>query len=260
MIGFETALELELVITFSTPSGSPASSRICATASALSGVCARRLQHHRAAGRHRRADLARRHRGGEVPGRDQVARADRLLHHEQAALPVGRDLEAAVDAHRLLGEPAEELGRVRRPRSSTRRPTCPSRASSAAPGRRLRSTISLVGAAQDLAALARRVLAPCGLLLVRGGQRRERVLGRRVGDLGDRLPRRRDPRPASVPPPAASHPLAADEQLLRHGLDDCLLARSAPLLPCWACWGRTQEIARGMSIVNLEDQRRDPAG
>ena len=36
--GFETALELELVMTFRTPPGSPASSRICATASALSGV------------------------------------------------------------------------------------------------------------------------------------------------------------------------------------------------------------------------------
>ena len=37
--GSETAPELELVITFSTPSGRPASPRICASASALSGVC-----------------------------------------------------------------------------------------------------------------------------------------------------------------------------------------------------------------------------
>ena len=36
--GFDTALELELVMTFSTPPGSPASSRIPATARALSGV------------------------------------------------------------------------------------------------------------------------------------------------------------------------------------------------------------------------------
>ena len=38
MIGFDTALELELVSTFRTPFGRPTSSRICATASALSGV------------------------------------------------------------------------------------------------------------------------------------------------------------------------------------------------------------------------------
>ena len=39
MIGFETALELELVKHVHDAVGRPASSSICATASALSGVC-----------------------------------------------------------------------------------------------------------------------------------------------------------------------------------------------------------------------------
>ena len=39
MIGLETSLEDDAVTTLSTPSGSPASSRICASASIDSGVC-----------------------------------------------------------------------------------------------------------------------------------------------------------------------------------------------------------------------------
>ena len=39
MIGFDTALDDDDVITLSTPAGSPASSRICASASIESGVC-----------------------------------------------------------------------------------------------------------------------------------------------------------------------------------------------------------------------------
>ena len=166
MIGFDTSPELELVITFSTPPGRPASSRICATASALSGVApagfSTIVQPAATAGPILRVAIA----AGKFQGVIRYDGPDRLLHHEQPPLAVRRDLEAAVDAHRLLREPAEELRRV------------------GDLGLRLGDRLAhlerhqqrevvgaldhqLVGAAQDLAALARRVLAPRGLLLVR---------------------------------------------------------------------------------------------
>ena len=73
---------------------------------------ARRLQHHRAAGRERGADLARRHRGGEIPRRHQHGDAGRLVLHHHARAGGGRVVELADVAHRFLGVPAEEFGRV----------------------------------------------------------------------------------------------------------------------------------------------------
>ena len=67
------------------------------------------LDDHRAAGGDGRADLAGAHGEREVPGRHEEAGADRLLDGQQPAA-AGRGLHpAAVDAHRLLGEPAQEL-------------------------------------------------------------------------------------------------------------------------------------------------------
>ena len=71
------------------------------------------LDDHRAARGHRRPDLAGAHRQREVPRRDRVARADGLLGDDDAAGARGARRVAAVDAHGLLGEPAEELGAVR---------------------------------------------------------------------------------------------------------------------------------------------------
>ena len=153
----------------------------------------RRLDHHRAAGRNGRADLARAHRHREVPRRDRVARADRLAHRDQPALAVRRRREATLDPHRLLGEPAEELRGVGDLRL------------------RLRDRLAhlerhdqrqLVGArgdllpraAQDLAALARRVRGPLGLHRDARVERRRRVLGRGVGDLGEASRRSMGPR------------------------------------------------------------------
>ena len=142
------------------------------------------LDHHRAAGRDRRADLAGAHRHREVPRRDQQARAHRLAHDQQAALAVGRDGEAAVDAHRLLGEPAEELGGVGD--------------LAAGLGQRLAHLErhqqgqvllalqeQVVGPAQDVAALAGRHRGPRGLGLGRGLQGLHAVGGGGVGDLGE---------------------------------------------------------------------------
>jgi hypothetical protein len=52
---------------FSTPAGTPACSASLTSASDVSGVSSAGFAHHRAAGGQRRRDLARDHRGGEVP-------------------------------------------------------------------------------------------------------------------------------------------------------------------------------------------------
>jgi hypothetical protein len=101
--GSITRPECFVVITFSTPSGSPASVRI-----GLRG----RLEHHGAAGGHRGPDLAGAHRRREVPRGDQQARADRLAHDQHPGATGRGDGVVALDAHRLLGEPPEELGGV----------------------------------------------------------------------------------------------------------------------------------------------------
>ena len=81
----------------------------------------------------------------------------------------------------------------------------------------------LVGAPQDLAALARRRRGPLVLDGGRGGERRLGVLDRRVGDLDERLAGGRilDRQSAAA---AGAAPLAADEELRTDGLDDGLLA------------------------------------
>ncbi|MEA2227197.1 MAG: succinate-semialdehyde dehydrogenase / glutarate-semialdehyde dehydrogenase [Solirubrobacteraceae bacterium] len=170
-----------------------------------------RLDHHRAAGRDGGADLAGAHRQREVPRRDEDARADRLLHRQDAPDPGLVDREAAVDADGLLRVPAEEVRGVGDLRLGL--------------GDRLahlhrhehREVVGalgdeVVGPAQDVAALARRVVAERLERLVRGAEGGLGVLDGRVGDLGDRLAGRgildRD-RPALAP----IAPLAADVQL-----------------------------------------------
>ncbi len=174
------------MITFSTPPGRPASSRIFASASIDSGVCWAGLTTIVQPGGDRRGDLARAHRGGEVPGRHEHARPDRLAHREDAALAGGVDHVAAVDAHGLLGEPAEELGRVGDLRARLRQRLAHLERHQQRQLVGLRDD-RLVGPAQDLAALARRVGRPLGLRVGGRRQRRQRVL---------RLARRPPPRAA----------------------------------------------------------------
>ena len=71
-----------------------------------------RLDDDRAAGCDRGPDLAGAHRGREVPRRDEQARTDGLAQDEHPSAAARLDRVAAVDADRLLREPAEELGGV----------------------------------------------------------------------------------------------------------------------------------------------------
>ena len=78
----------------------------------VSGVSEAGLSTTGAAGRQRRADLARRHRGREIPRRHQHGDARRLVVHDDARARGRRARKPADVAHRLLGVPAEELGGV----------------------------------------------------------------------------------------------------------------------------------------------------
>jgi hypothetical protein len=169
------------------------------------------LDDHRAPGRDRRPDLPRAHREREVPRRDQQARSDRLAHRQQPALAVRRLREPPVDPHRLLGEPAQELGGVEDL------------------GLRLRDRLAhlerhqqrelvlalddrLERAAEDLAAIARWRLGPARPRRDRGVEGLHRLLRRCVRHVGDRFAGGRilDPERAA----RGIAPLAADVQLL----------------------------------------------
>jgi hypothetical protein len=146
----------------------------------------RGLHHHRAARRDRRADLAGAHGHREVPRRDEQRHPDRLLVHQEAARAVRGDGVAAVDAHRLLGEPAEELGGV-----GDLGPAVGERLAHLQ-GHEQRKVVDpvhdhLVCAAEDLPALPGRRRRE--RLLRRGGrgERLQPVLGSGVGDLAERL-------------------------------------------------------------------------
>ena len=88
MIGADTLLDVWVVITLTTPGGSPASVRIWT------------------------ADLAGRHGQREVPRRDQKAGPDRVLRDDHSTGALGIDAVTAEDPYRLLGEPAQKLAAV----------------------------------------------------------------------------------------------------------------------------------------------------
>ena len=117
------------VTTLRTPGGMPARSASTASASAVSGVSLAGLHHHRAAGGERRADLARDHRGREIPRRDRRDDADRLADDDDAGVgAVARD-GLAVDALRLLGVELDERGGVVDLAARLRPAACPARSS-----------------------------------------------------------------------------------------------------------------------------------
>ena len=145
------------------------------------------LDDHRAAGRDGRPDLAGAHREREVPRGDEQARPDRLLEGQQPAA-TGRCLHPpAVDPHRLLGEPAEELAAVRHLAAGLGHGLAHLQAHQ--PGEVVGPRGDQVeGPAQDLAALARRGLRP---LRLRGHgrlQRGLRIVDRAVRDIGEDRP------------------------------------------------------------------------
>ena len=157
------------VITFSTPAGRPASCEDLGERQHRERRLLGGLDDHRAARGDRRCQLAGAHRRREVPGRHEDAGPDRLAHRQDAALAGRVDHVAAMDPHRLLGEPAEELGRIGDLRARL--------------GHRLahlerhqqRQLVGLlddrlIGPAQYLATLAGRVRGPLGLFAGRGRQ------------------------------------------------------------------------------------------
>ena len=105
---------LDVVTTLTTPSGTPASLQQRGQRERGQRGVLGRLEHHRAPGRQGRADLAGGHRGREVPRGDQQADPDRLVQGEDLVGAGRRAHQGALDPHRLLGVPAEELGRVGR--------------------------------------------------------------------------------------------------------------------------------------------------
>ena len=191
-----------MVSTFTTPGGAPASSRMRATASALSGVSAAGLstvvQPAARAGPSLRVTIA----AGKFHGVMSTARADGLLDREHVEGPVGRRGDPPVGAHRLLGVPEQEVRGIGD--------------LAARVGQRLahlerhqhREVLGalghqVVGAAQDRAALAGRGGRPGGT--ARRPRRRARRARRRASR---RRPRRssrrsRGPRRRSARPPPA---------------------------------------------------------
>ena len=176
----------------------------------------RRLDDHRAAGRHRGADLAGAHRQREVPRRDRVARPDGLLGDDDAAGARRARGVAAVDAHRLLGEPAEELGAVLHLAHALGEHLAHFQ------GHQRGEVLGAFGdrlehRAQDLAALAGRGGRPLGLHAARRRRvRRCASVGGGVGDGDQHLVgrtgrgRRRSTSPARSSPPIHS-PVGTDD-------------------------------------------------
>ena len=130
------------VTTLSTPLGRPASSRISARASIDSGVsCAgftTIVQPAAIAGPILRVPIAIGKFHGVISRHGPTGW--RIV--SSRPWPFGTDRVPAFDAHRLLGEPAQELGGVGDLGPRARRAACPSRGSSAGRGRRRRSMIS----------------------------------------------------------------------------------------------------------------------
>ncbi|HYB47821.1 MAG TPA: NAD-dependent succinate-semialdehyde dehydrogenase, partial [Streptosporangiaceae bacterium] len=169
-----------------------------------------RLEHDRAAGRQRRADLAGGHRGREVPRRDQHRDAHRLAHDQDLVRPGRRLHQHAFHPHRLFGVPAEELGRVGclGPRVTQRLAVLG--------GHQLREGLGMLGhqlegPAQAFRALPRRGRGPAGQRALGRADRVQRVLDGAVRDLHERVLGGGvdDAERAAVP---SADPLTADQQ------------------------------------------------
>ena len=214
--GSVTSPDRDVVTTFSTPAGSPASAKIVAEREHRQRRLPGRLDDHRAAGGDRRADLARPHREREVPRRDQQARPDRLAHRQQARPAVGADRVAAVDPHGLLAEPAQEVVGVGDLGARLDERLAHLERSSAARARRCarRSARTRAAGSRRARAAASRPTRPARRRPRRARparrprrRRRSRRAARPVAGILDR----------ERAPPAAAAPGACDQQLLGDG-------------------------------------------
>jgi len=144
------------------------------------------LEHERAARAERRADLADRLAGREVPRREGRAHAYRLAHDELAHRRVARRNHAPVDAPAFLGMPFGVLGAVLHLVDRLgERLALVQRDVAADPGRALAQQVG--GLAKDAAAFERRGVAPGGERALRGGERAIEIFARGVRQLADHL-------------------------------------------------------------------------
>ena len=143
------------------------------------------LEHHRAAGGKRRADLARGHRGGEIPRRDQHGDAGRLVVHQDARARRRRDRILADIAHAPPRRTSGRTPRHRRPRRANPTSALPFSMVISFARRSCVAHDQLEGFAQDLAALARLLGGPAGKGGGGGVERRLGVVDRAAGDRGD---------------------------------------------------------------------------
>ena len=114
-------------MTLTTPGGTPASSMIGISASMVSGVVGGGFEHHRAAGGKRRADLAGRHRGREIPRRNEDRNANGLVLHDNAGARRRRARHLRRDCARLLPHSSGRILRHRRLRHANPAAPCRSR-------------------------------------------------------------------------------------------------------------------------------------
>ncbi len=204
------------VSTLTTPAGAPGLEQDRGQRVHRQRGVLRRLHDRRAPRGQGRRDLARPHRQREVPRRDEQARTHGPLDCEDAAGAAGGRRVAAVHAHGLLGEPAEELRGV--PDLRVRLGQALAHLEADHDGEVLGPLDhQLIGTAQHVAAGAGIGRRP-RVLGGRGGvQRGQGVLGRRVGhrsegSVGGRVLHVEGGTTARLPPGPA------DEQLSRDGV------------------------------------------
>ena len=214
--------------TLSTPSGKPGIASAAARAPASSAGSARGLDHHRAAGGDRRADLAGAH-GRRESSTASPAGTGRPAASWSAAVPCRPARSSS--ARRSAPPPRRTSGRTRRRRRSRPADSARLLPISSVISRASSSWLvdhRLIGAAQDLAALARRGGGPAGRSLVGGRQRGE---ARRAGEASATSQSGWPVAGSStekVLPCDASRHCAPDEQLLGDGVE-------AACLFGWAC-------------------------
>ncbi len=178
--------------TLTTPAGTPASSSSGISASMVSGVSDAGLSTTGQPAAKRRADLARRHRGGEIPRRHQHGDAGRLVLRNDARAGRGRHVDLADVAHGLFGVPAEELRRIEHFALLNPRAPCrfrcvislakrsASRTMSSKALRRISARSRGLRAAQPSNASCAASIASLGVLHARARHGSDLVLGRRV--------------------------------------------------------------------------------
>src|SRR5205823_3809537 len=174
--------------------------------------------------------------------RHEHARPHGLAHREDPPLARGVDHVAAVDAHGLLGEPTQKLRGVGD--LGARLGQCLAHLERHQQRQLVGlSDDRLIGASQDLAALAWRRGRPLGLAVRRRRKRRQRISLVGVGDLDEWL-LRRGVLHGQRPPRARGAPLSGGVETVRDALERRLLGLATWRgRACLSCRARAPLIA-----------------